>query len=243
MSTQGPESFAAQVEAIRLRIEKISSDIASDVRRHERRRKLALGAGAALATVCLVSLSSLTWRMFQLDAEALTQIGRYHLEASLPESREATQEYLKSLAPEVTANFLAAAIGSIPQFRPLVLSELEDRLSTFSAEFETRLAALADSAVSAARADLEEHQPNSTDAEQIQFVVAAVADRFTENVRTLFGELYPEYASELRRVEEYILRLRNTDPSRLSQRERTEREIIETLLKLMAREGPGSVRG
>lgn len=236
MSTESRDEYAPATEDLPFRLERISGEIERQVEALSKRHRLHVTVGSVLIGLCVLGLSSLTWRVFQLDAEALAQIGRHRVEATLPQSREAMQDYLKSLAPEITANVLAAVIGSIPQFRPLVLSELEDRLNAFSAQFEAQLAELAESAVLAARADLQQLHPEATESKQVELIVSAVASRFTENIRTLLAELYPEYARELRQVEQYLVHLRDTDPSLLTPRERTEKEVIETFLRLVARE-------
>ncbi len=240
MSTESREKYGPDVAGVAFRLEKLAGEVEGQVAALNRRRKLHITVGSVLVAVCIVGLSNLTWKVFQLDAEALAQIGRHRVEAKLPESREAMQDYLKSLAPEVTSNLLAAVIGSIPQFRPLVLNELEDRLSAFSAQFESQLSELAESSVLAARADLNQVHPDATESKQVEVVVSAVAHRFTENIRTLLDALYPEYARELRQVEQYLVHLRDTDPTLLTPKERTEKEVITTFLRLIAREASAS---
>jgi hypothetical protein len=189
-----------------------------------------------LAVLCTVSLSILTSMAFRLDAEALTQVGRHEVERNLPASRRVIRDVLEANAPEITASAVAGLIATLPHLRPLMVRHLEDNLRGVTREFEDRLVELTDVAVKATRADLDREFPNMPEAEKIEILSSALAAKFQENLATLYAELHPRYEEEIRRVERYVLHLRDSDLAELSPKEQAERDLIVTLLQLVARE-------
>jgi hypothetical protein len=146
------------------------------------------------------------------------------------------KEYLEARAPELTSHLLGALVGSMSQIRPLILREMDESLRQFTKEFEDKLISLADSAIRSAKADLEDNSQGKGDVEKIEFLVSAVSKEFNTNMDLMLGELYPKFSREITQVRAYLVGLRDKDPAQLSPRQRTEREIIETLLKLIAHE-------
>ncbi len=236
MNAPTPETSRTRIAELRQRVQQLSQSAAADLRKSDHKRNLLFIAGAAMSVVLLTSLSFLTSMAFQLDAQALTEIGRHEVQDQLPESRRALKDYLEAHAPEFTAQFIAAATGMVPQLRPLVLQELEHHLHALTADFEQRLVQLMESSVRTTKSDLDKNFPDLSDAEKFDLLVSTVASKFNENTRALIGELYPQYSREMQRVTDHLTALRTTDATHLSQQERTEREIIETLLRLIARE-------
>lgn len=236
-TTPLPEAERNELKQLHERVRQLGVTVATRTRRAEDRRSVYLAVGGLVTVLIAVSFTVLTNMAFRLDAEALTQIGRLHVEQRLPESREALTTYLKEKAPSLTSELLWALVGAIPELRPLVLRELSNELARLTAEFEKEVAEAAEASVRSARERLDARYPDLSEAEKLDRVVESVTQQFNEKVAVLYSELYPDYSREMQRVERYLTGLREKDPATLTDRERTEKEIIETLLRLVALEG------
>lgn len=237
MSAPTPEELGNAVCHLRTRVQRIVDAVGSRTRRADNRRNIHLAAAGLITALVVVSFTMLTNMAFRLDAQALTQIGRLQMEQKLPESREALTRYLKERAPSLTSDLLWALVGALPELRPIVLRELESQLEVLAAEFEDTLAESAAVSVEAARENLEARYPGMSQAEKIDRLVADVTESFNRTMAGLYAELYPQYSREMHRVESYLSSLRDKDPAQLTSRERTEKELIQTLLRLVAIEG------
>jgi hypothetical protein len=237
MSAPTPENLDEAVRHLRTRVQKIVDAVGSRTRRTDRRRNLHLAAAGIVTALVVVSFTMLTDMAFRLDAQALTQIGRLQVEQKLPESREALTLYLKEKAPSLTSDLLWALVGALPELRPIVLRELDGKLADLASQFEDDLAESAAAAMETAREDLDARYPGLSETERIDRLVADVTEEFNRTMTGLYAELYPQYSREMRRVESYLSGLRDKDPAQLTPRERTEKELIQTLLRLVAIEG------
>jgi hypothetical protein len=236
MSTLPPEGPQAELQNLRQRVHELSQAVSSNVTKLEKKRTSFFVAGAVVAVVMLTSLSFLTSMAFRLDAQALTEIGRHEVQKNLPGSRVAMRNYLVDKAPEITAQSIEAMTGAVPHLRPMVVRELDARLRVMTAEFEEKIVGAMESSVRASKQDLDENFPDMGDSEKFNLLVSAVAKQYNANTQALLRELYPQYSAEMRRVNGYLASLRDKDPSLLTPREKMEREVIETLLRLIARE-------
>ncbi len=233
----------AGIDEIRSRIQELGEAFACRARRSERKFKLYIALGLALPIALSISLTMLTNMAFKLDAEALTQIGRHEVEKHLPIGRENMVALLKEKAPEITSQLIAGMVDSLPHLRPLVIRELDEKLRLVSTDFEDQLLGIMQTSIQSTKADLDQRFPGMSDAEKIDHLVTDTAAKFNARVEAVLEGLYPKYSAEMRRVEAYLTRLREKDPAQLTVRERSEKEIIETLLRLVALEHEGSTGG
>lgn len=237
MSYNTPDELQAAVNQLRTRIEVLRHDVALRTRKTEDRNSIHLAIGGLVMVLIVVSFTFLTNMAFRLDAEALTQIGRHKVEQNLPQGREALSKYLEERAPSVTSQLLWALVGALPELRPVVLRELDGELQRLAGNFEKDVTQVAEAAVKSAKEDLDAKYPGLDDTEKMDRLITAVTRKFNENVATLYAGLYPQYSREMQRVDGYLKRLRDKDPTQLTDRERTEREMIETILRLITLEG------
>jgi len=236
MSQEPKSSHAGEVDPIRLRIEDVRREMSRRIERSERRRKAWLVGGATAAMVCAISLSVFTAMSFELDATALSEIGRGQVELSLPLGRERLKSYLESNAPQLVSSVISVLLDALPTLRPLVLRELDRNTRALTADFEEKLLQETGVAVRAARARIDADVPGATDREKLEKLVAWTAQEFNKNVDALLQEMYPQFAAEIERVRGRLVMLRDADASTLSEAEKREKEIIETLLRLIVRE-------
>jgi hypothetical protein len=242
MSTPQNDAVTPNVAALAARVDALTRSVTAELRRFERKRTTILAVGAALFVLCTVGFWTLTNMAFQLDAEALAHIGRHKVESQLPQGRERMQAYLERNAPEITSYAIAALEGCVPSVRPYVLAELDARFAGLTADYEKRLKDMLEEAFASSKAQLEAARPGLSDREKVESFVAAVGAKFNQNVENLYQAIYPDYAAQITQVENYLHGLKDAPADRLTPRERAEKELIQTLLALIAREQQGEAR-
>lgn len=188
--------------------------------------------GVALVIVSLATLGNITRLTFALDAEALTEIGRAELERSFPAGRQSMQTYLEAEAPRVAQGVVSSIASSIPGLRPLVLEQIAQHLPAMTNEFEQRLVDQMRETLVASKAQIDEEMPNAGDTERVVRLVEVVTTQFQQNFQDTIQTLHPEYSSQVDRVVVYLDSLRNKPDAALTPKERTHKEIIETILRL-----------
>lgn len=232
MSTGHSEKPSREVEQIHARVQNLRHLVAHQVKKAKKRRRTYLVAGACLVLVSAAALGNLTRLTFALDAKTLTEIGRAHVESSLPTSREAIKTVLETEAPRLVSGVLASAVGTLPALRPLLVREVSEKTRLSTEIFEQQLLTEMQRAIQSTKADIDQAYPEATDTEKLDRLVSSVAAKFNENVQSSFEALYPEYAAEMERVHTLLETLRTKDEKALTPKERLQKEIIQTVLRM-----------
>lgn len=236
MNTPQNNDHTMRPEGLEARLQALTQSLTSEFRRIERKRKTFLGVGAALMVMCTVGFWTLTSMAFQLDAEALAHIGRYKFECELPAGRAHLHEYLVAKAPELTSYAIGGLVSCVPKVRPYVLNELDKKFALLSKDYKTQLVQFLEDSFENCKAQLETKYPGMRDVERVEMLVRMVAEQFTRNVEEFYHAIYPDYAAQIAQVEEYLVGLKDKDAALLSPREKAEKEMIQTLLTLIAKE-------
>ena len=218
------------------RMETLETSLLESEREHNRRRKLYFGIGLLLFALSVVSLTSLTRLSARLDAAAVTQLGRLAVEERLPDSMHNLEQYLKAQSGNIVRDVVRSALGGIPLLRTTLVQNLDRRLRLISGEMETRLAQLMSETLNTTRAAIDSEGGELGETEKLELLLEEVIDKFRSTSRIVFHEIYPQYVSELGRVEAFVADLHSKDPGELTTKERTQKEMIETLLRIMTRE-------
>ncbi|HAK96628.1 MAG TPA: hypothetical protein DCM87_16955 [Planctomycetes bacterium] len=227
---------AMRPEGLEARLQALTQSLTTEYRRTERKRRTFLAVGATLMVMCLVGLWTLTSMAFQLDAEALASIGRYKFERELPAGRAHLRDYLVEKAPELTSYAIGGLMSCVPSVRPYVLRELDAQFALLAKDYETQLTRLLEDSFAYCRAELNSRYPNLSDVERVDILVGMVAEQFSRNVEEFYHAIYPDFAAQIAQVEEYLVGLKTTDAAMLTPREQAEKEMIQTLLTLIAKE-------
>lgn len=201
--------------------------------RTRRKHKIQLGLSLLTTVLVLVALVTLTGQAFQLDASAVAQIGRLELEKHLPDSRARVATHLESEAPAVVEQALRSLLDMLPKLRSILLQEMDARLSRITAEGEEELRRHMESSIRSSKERLDHQFPDKDDAWKLEQLVTAVTHDFENNMDIVFDELYPQYVSEIDRVYSFLTHLNEYDDDRLTEKERVQKELIRTLLRLM----------
>lgn len=225
-------TLAATVSRLQSQVQKKASSA-------KRKQQTVFVLGAILAIAVVISMTALTRMTRQLDAGALAQIGRIEVQKRLPEGRAQVQSYLRAEAPHLVGQALRGLVDMIPRLRALVLRDLNSKVDAINEEFERKVIAQMTESIHKSKADIDKAWPKATDEEKLTKLVGAVAADFNTNIEAATNELYPAYQAEMSRVTAYIDRLCSTDASQLTEAEREQKEMIETLLRLIFRERRG----
>jgi hypothetical protein len=237
MNPQEPrDGSRSEVDTLTQRVHELQQLISLRIEKAKNKRKAYLLGGVILAIACTISMSVLTNLFFKMDAQALTQYGRQEVERQLEANRGSMKSLLESSAPQLTSQAIGALVGSVPHLRPLLTRELDARIRLVTAEFEDRLTNEMKSAIAASKENLDKEFKGLSDSQKVEKLVMMTAAQFNNNIETLLEGLYPKYSEEMNRIKDYLIMLRDKDPSKLTDREKVQKELIQTLLRLMARE-------
>ncbi len=239
MSTPMHNDLAMRPEGLAARLQALTQSLTSEHRRTEGKRRLFIAVGAALMALCVFGLWRLTSMAFKLDAEALASMGRYKLERELPAGRAHLRDYLVDKAPELTSYAIGGLMSCVPSVRPYVLQELDAQFALLTKDYESELSRLLEDSFACCRAELDAKHPNLGDVERVELLVGMMAERFSRNVEEFYHAIYPDFAAQIGQVERYLVGLKTADAAELTPRERAEKEMIQTLLTLIAKDRDG----
>lgn len=238
MNTDGTERSPLSLPVLEHRIKALRQGLARRQRTAQIRRWVYLIVGIAMLLVSTVALFSLTSLAFKLDAHALTQVGRLEVEKQMPQGRANLSSHLKAEAPNVIKQAIHSLMDVLPQVKAVLLRNVELRLAAVTEEGERLLRAQTAAAVPATRARLDARFPDLSDEEQIEKVVSIVTSDYQKNMNIVLNELYPKYVDQIDRVYGFLTEVCTEEDSRLTRKERIQKEIVHTLLKLMIMEAP-----
>ncbi len=203
---------------------------------NRKKQKIYLFSGIALILVCNLCLLSLTRNAFQLDAQTLTQIGRAEVERQLPVEMENLRLYLKEQAPQVISHLLRASLNMFPKLRFAIVQDVNEKTLNMTEDFEGYYVGTMKAVIEETKRNIDQLNSNKTDLEKFEMLVTHTIDEFRGVSSAMFRELYPHYASEMERIKSFLVDLQHKEDSQLGERERIQKELIQTLLRLMSYE-------
>src|SRR5262245_34881150 len=130
---------ANDLTRLQTKLDSLRQSAGEALERSRRKKRISTVLGIALCILCALALGNVTRLTYQLDADALTELGRDALEHRLPEGRESAKQLLTAEAPRLVDSVLRGLIEAVPQLRELVFAELQDHGRTLTLELETRL--------------------------------------------------------------------------------------------------------
>lgn len=224
------------IQTMRQRLTALRERMASYEGERARKRRYVLILSSVLALLCVIGLTTVTRMVFALDAEAAAEIGRVKLERQLPGGRASLAEYLNRESPRLVREGMITLLDFLPQVRQALVKDLDSKLEMITLHGEEELITQMRESIAALKAQLESEYPDASDNEKFERLVDLVATEFNRKMNTCFDALYPEYVEEVERVHAYLQDLQTRNEEDLAERERLEREMIRTLLRLATRE-------
>lgn len=235
MSEHEPEHTAEAVSILCQRVRELTAETDRFTAKKQRKQKITAVAGTLLAVTAAFSLSGLTSMTKQLDAEAIAQISRQHIEARLPDARMKAQAYLVQEAPRIVGSTIRSMLDNLPQVRSFVFKGLMTKLDELNFEFERNTIEIMSQFVHESKREIDATYPDLPDRQKVEKLVEAVATRFKTTIKESTLAMYPQYQSEMNRAISHLDTLENTDPAKLTPEQKIHKEIIETLLQLLER--------
>jgi len=230
------EISANDLTRLQAKLDSLRRSAGEALERSRRKKRISTVLGIALCILCTFALGNVTRLTYQLDANALTELGRNALEQRLPGGRESARQLLVSEAPRLVDSVLRGLIDAVPQLRELVFAQLQDHGRTLTLDLETRLVQELRQVIVDSRKQIDAEMPNAKPEEKIVRLASIVTDQFQGNMSEAIQALYPDYAREIEKVRLYLDHLRTTDEANLTPKERTHKEIIQTMLRIAVRE-------
>ncbi len=218
------------------RIRQLGEQLGELQRRSEKKRGLTLKVGIGLIAFCAIYLSFLTAKVFQIDAQALTEFGRLQVESQLPEGAKTVRSYFEEQAPELIGQLLRQALGSVSDLRAKLADDLDERSAVIITEFDEQLDLLAAEVIRSGRERVDEVPGAGSDVEKIDVALSAIAHQLQTEIDDALESLHPQYTAELGRVKEFLTALQEKSDAELTERERLQKELIQTTLELVARD-------
>jgi hypothetical protein len=240
MSSTPNDCQGPQLSGLESRLHNLFHSHHRQVEKVNARRKTIVTISVVLILMSSFCLFSLTSLFFQLDAQALTQIGRLEVEKALPEGRRTLAQSLKQEAPNLVREALLHLVDRmLPEARRHVETSLDERLLPLTAEYEQRFAEQMTATIRSSRDDLDRAQLEGSDSDKLALLFELTADEFNRGVKSALDIVYPQYKAEIDRVGSYLGGLSSTDDDKLTRRERTHKELIQTFLRLVVMENQG----
>lgn len=218
------------------RIQGLSSRIEAQAKAKALKQRVILAAGVVLILMSGFVLTRLTVQGRDLDAEAMTMIGRNEIEKRLPGAREKLQWHLKSQAPQIVGEAYQALVDMLPGLRVYLMKDLNARIDELNASFENNLSKLLADRIQASKERIDSQYPELSDREKVERLITDVSNEFNRQYAAAVETLYVDYSKEMSRVSQNIVELRGSRPGEMSDEERIKREIIETMVQIMRRE-------
>jgi len=116
------------------------------------------------------------------------------------------------------------------------VKDLDQRFADTTKTYEDEIQAHLLNAVRSTRADLDRTFAGKSEEEKLEALIAHICGEFETVIGVGIDELYPAYANEINRVNDYLTSLSNTESDKLTQKERQHKELVQTFLRLVIRE-------
>jgi len=227
-------------DLLRSRMARLADSLTVLNDRADRRRKVILWLCIVLTALSSFALLSLTRAAFKLDAHALTQVARLEIEERLPEGRAGFGAFLRAQAPNVIEESIRSLLAFLPDVRAMLVRDYQEKLRALGQEGERTLCDEMERSIDRTKKEIDQEFPGLSDAEKLDRLVTQVTVLFEARMKEFLDALYPDYVGEMRRIESFLSDLNTYDDSRLSGKERLQKELIRTLLRLAVREKAGA---
>jgi hypothetical protein len=229
------EENNTDMEALCTRVQELTTQINEFAAKRRRKQRITAIVGVLLAVTVSFSLGGLTNMTKRLDAEAIAQIGRQKIQDRLPGARVKVQNYLEAEAPRIVGNTLRSMMNSLPHVRGFIFKGLNTKLDELNFEFEKKTLTAMTTFVQESKIDIDNAFPDMTDREKLEKLVDHVSRRFADTIAESTRNLYPAYKEEMGRLIAHLDNLEHKDPATLTDKEKTHKEIIQTLLQMLER--------
>jgi hypothetical protein len=223
-------------EALCTRIQNLERMVSASADRYRRRSKISLFVGISLILICTFSLLSVTNMIRQLDAQAVTQIGRAHVEKQLPGEMENIKAYLKAQAPQFVSDLLRASLGMFPKLRAEVVQTMDERTRVVTEHYEREFVEKMQEVIQSTKKNIDQLDSGQSALQRFELLLTFIIEKFRIISMSYVQSLYPHYSMEMDRIKSFLVDLHHKDEGQLTERQKIQKELIQTLLRLMSYE-------
>jgi len=197
----------------------------SDLEQQERRGKRRVIAIGVLVLIVLGYLGWLYSTVTQLNAEAVSQIASGYIRVNLPRFRESLRGSLTDAAPGIAAHSRQAILQAPRFVREQIEATLPYGSNSLAVRFEDELNLSMDGAVT--------ELAKATPRRDAKTLISDARAAFRGMVAKIADESQAEFSAELANLRTRLLEIQGGE--KLSERQKTERDLIRASLALMER--------
>lgn len=218
-------------------LDQLDATLREDDARALSRAKVGVGLRVFLIVFVLGYMTWLFGAVSKLDAEALTGIAANSVAERLPEFRSILQEYAIAQAPMVT-DMARDTLMQVPtqlrqHLQQRLVSESTDLIGRFEDDVNAALGEVLDRQMAALR----ESSPGDSPEAQFDALILGISGEFRSTMIAALDELYNDYSSEVRRLNDHLLQLQRGQD--LSESEKLDKQLLEVWMTLIHKHGVG----
>lgn len=227
------ETMSSHADPSRRALQDLNREIQDHVASARSRRRMIIGVGGALALVMFFTMTNTTKQARAFGVEDLAIIGRVQLQDHLPNGRETLQSYLAEEAPYLVAQGFQGGLKMLPELRQGMTDGVTGHIDSINAQFEGRAIVLMREALVKSRESIDLAYPDAPNKHEL--IARDAAAYFEIQFAEAAEEILPLYAAVMGHLTSYVETLGAADPADLDERQRLQRELIETLILLAGR--------
>jgi hypothetical protein len=213
-------------------LEQTLAGVKQDYERVIRRGKIETGLLCFVVLAVFVYATWLYYKIDQLNPIWLTDAMASYLDGRLPEAEDQLRKIAYDMAPSVTESGKDMLMKLPPAMREMVEENLDKAMDESTIEMEKKLNPSLDDAVDAQLEELEKaHPEEKSEEKRLEYVLEGTRSVFRDRMRKYVDTLYEHYASDMKNLDKYFLKLQNE--KNLSPKEQIHREILEVWLTLV----------
>jgi hypothetical protein len=214
-------------------IQDLNREIHNQIDANRHRRRMIIGVGAVLTAIMAVTMTNTTKQAKAFGVEDLAIMGRVQLQERLPGGRETLQAYLADEAPYLVAQGFQGALQMLPEIREGLTDGVNEHIESVNAQFEGRAIVLLREALLKSRENIDLAYPDAPNRHEL--IAHDAAEYFEIQFAQAAEQILPLYAAVMGHLTTFVETVGQADPDDLNERQRLQRDLIETLILLAGR--------
>ncbi len=222
------------------RFEQIEERLRQREQARRKRLRLTLLVGGVLALVSSIVFYNVSVQSRELTTANMVEMARNHLEPELPGVRATMEMHLEEQAPDVVRTGMQGLIDSLPSLRGHLSKSFNSRFNGVNEALETRLAVLVELTIRQSKIDLDRRYPDLSDRQKLEKLADESSEQLRLRIREAIDAMQPKYSSEVKRLQNDVEFLYQSDKTALTREEQIQGELLRTMVQLARRDLQGS---